>query len=69
MNLTDKRSAIEESVYLWRDNKNSITRSEGILNNTVGSIDYILAVIDALNFLEEKGKDIASYIHYIIPFY
>lgn len=67
--LTQKHAYIEEPVYLWRDEKHSITRGNEVAVRAIGSIDYIEAVTDAFKFLRGTGQDISKYVHYVPTFY
>ena len=51
---TDKKSILEQPVYLWRDEKSSITRTKGEARDNVLSLDYIKASYDAIKYVEEK---------------
>lgn len=51
---TQKKSILEQPVYLWRDEKNSITRTKGEARDNVLSLDYIRASYDAIKYVQEK---------------
>lgn len=67
--LTKKHLFIEEPVYLWRDEKTSITRLPSTAANILRSTDYIFAVIKALQFLQYCGKNLEQYSEYITHIY
>lgn len=51
--LSEKKYYIDEATYYWRNNKNSLTRKA---NNFIYdyNIDYLMAQVDALNFIFDK---------------
>lgn len=51
---TQKKSILEQPVYLWRDEKTSITRTKGEARDNVLSLDYIRASYDAIKYVQEK---------------
>lgn len=67
--LTKKHVYIEEPVYLWRDEKSSITRVKSKACDAIKSIDYIEAVAMAFEFLKNKNVKTDNFITYITGFY
>lgn len=49
---TEKKSILEQPVYLWRDDNRSITRAKGEARDNVLSIDYIKASTDAISYVK-----------------
>jgi len=64
MGLTKKVKYVEDALYLWRDEKSSITREHGIARNNVIGVDYITAVCNAILFLASKGINVTRYLLY-----
>ncbi len=55
--LTEKKNAIDETVYLWRDNKNSLTRRETDFFSKY-YLDFILIQCEAIaTILEQSDKE------------
>lgn len=50
---TEKKSILEQPVYLWRDENRSITRAKGEARDNVLSIDFIKASVDAIQYVQE----------------
>ena len=66
--LAKKMSFINDTVYLWRDENNSITRQSGTARDGVISLDYIKAVCRAIFFLE-GSVNLKQYVQYIFYCY
>ena len=66
---TKKKSILDEPFYLWRDNSNSITRTNGTAKDKILSEDYVIAVCDAIKFMKEKNRPVDDFAQYILFFY
>jgi len=58
MGLTSNVKYLEDPLYLWRDENNSLTRATGTARNGILGLDYITAVCKAVIFLNEKGINV-----------
>lgn len=72
--MTKKKSFLEDNLYLWRNEKTSITRrTYDIEFERIVSIDYIEAVCKALVFLDKKNvklpRDICNYAFFCYNYY
>lgn len=58
-NLTKNRGQVNEYTYIWRDNKNSITRAQNTLDYfRANYINYIISQVEAFKKIFEVNKNI-----------
>lgn len=60
-NCTSCRGILDEITYIWRDNKNSITRSvDSVEYFKKRHMDYIRGQVEALKAIFEKADDVSN---------
>lgn len=60
-NSTKKRNELPETTYIWRDNKNSLTRYNGEKNFFVNSyVDYIKSQVEGLKKIFQINEQVSS---------
>lgn len=60
-NSTEARGEIEEVTYIWRDNKNSLTRSKPIKEYFLDTyINYIYSQIEGIKKLHEINQEVSA---------
>lgn len=64
MGLTQKVKMVEDALYLWRDEKSSLTRKHASARDGILGLDYVTAVCSAVKFLDSKGVDVFKYVGY-----
>lgn len=64
LGLTNKVKYLNDALYLWRDEKSSLTRAQGPALDGILSLDYITAVCKGVLFLARKGIDVFKHTAY-----